>query len=337
MNNKRPLETFSGESHRLSLQLSHVSPKPLVITKHGFASLDVITPSVAGDQDFRSKEAILLLSLHSILLMAMKDMIDMAVSMLRPHRRNAAREHTEDHMPTLEEAIITFKDLACKVRSNMLALSGSVAFANAQDALNALVAPYFRPELTWGVDQGSLEATRTTITSFYDSGHLGLVYVLQAKLLQAGVPPNQDEIARLLLYNEVQYLYQLDELDGLGRTPFWYAARGSHFEVMEFLTVGVNLKVSPELPLATAARDGRVDVLKFLFGLRNKTWIPLPEHLMPNEHLLLAYAVQSKNRKCIELVLAQRQWRFGGRVFDRAKAYADQNLDEPLQDERFRL
>ena len=58
---------------------------------------------------------------------------------------------------------------------------------------------------------------------------------------------------------------------------------------------------------------------------------------MPNEHLLLAYAVQSRNRKCIKSVLAHRQWRFGGRVFNRAMAYAYQNNDQSLRDELLNL
>lgn len=153
---------------------------------------------------------------------------------------------------------------------------------------------------------------------------------------------------------EVRYLHQLDELDGLWRTPFWYAARSSHFKVMTLLAKSVSLETSStqfttawvntehadargHSALATAARDGRVDVLTFLLGLRSKTWNPLLEHLMPNEHLLLAYAVQSRNRECINLVLAQRQWRFGGRVFNRAMAYADQNHDKSLRDELLNL
>lgn len=474
--------------------------------------------------------SILLLSLHSILLMAIKDMIDMAVAMLRPHRRDAARERTEDCMPMLEQAVAEFKALAYEVRTSMLALSGGVLFAHAQDALNALATPYFRPEYTWGVDQTYLEATRANIASFYNISHFGLVYVLQTKLLQAGVLPTRDEIARLLLCKqhfmqeldeliarghlpfsfpphwrqcqmfarrelvrvpavanhilndrrpdflgrfsfhilsdagasitwesssqggpgksvyflsndlgpsvawptqatnsvdilgrtalhiavlqgiissvmtlsriganmhrlclnglsllhiaachghttvvshlvdkmryheckgqchelEMRYSHQLDELDGLLRTPFWYAARGSHFKVMALLTKGIRLEVPSKQfviarvntehadsrghsALATAARDGRVDVLTFLLSLRSKTWNPLLEHLMPNEHLLLAYAVQSRNRGCIKLVLAQRQWRFGGRVFDRAMAYANQNHDQPLRDELLNL
>ena len=481
--------------------------------------------------------SILLLSLHSIILMVIKDMIDIAVDMLRPHQRDAAREHTEDCMPMLEQAVADFKALAYEVRTSMLALSGGVTFARAQDAVNALATPYFCLEFTWGVDQTSLEATRASIASFYNTNHFGLVYVLQTKLLQAGVQPTRDEVERLLLckhhfmqeldnliacghlpfsftphwrqcqmfaprelvrvpavanhilndrrpdflgrfsfhilsdaganitwesssqgnpgksvyflsndlgpcvewpiqamdsidilgrtalhiavrqgnissvmalsraganmhrlclnglsllhiaachghttvvrhlvdkmhYAEcggqchtskeqcqeckVRYLHQLDELDGLWRTPFWYAARGSHFKVMTLFIKGVSLKISPKqfIPawvniehadarghnaLATAARDGRVDVLTFLLGLRSKTWNPLLEHLMPNEHLLLAYAVQSRNRECIKLVLAQRQWRFGGRVFDRAMAYANQNHDKPLRDELLNL
>lgn len=534
-------------------QSPHVDLKPLIATKHYVESPNVTTSSAAQHRDLHAKEAsvqcplfstirltlrsVLLLSLHSILLMATKEMIDMAVAMLRPSRRDAAREHTEDCMPMLERAVNDFKALAYETRTSMLAWSGSMTLARAQDALNSLENPYFLPEFTWGVDQISLEATRANIASFYDASHFGLVYVLQTKLLQAGVLPTRDEVTRLLLCKqhfmqelnelidrghlpfsfpshwrqcqmfapreligvpavanhvlhdrrpdylgrlsfhilsdagaritwessshggpgyslnmlshelgppvewpikainttdvlgrtalhiavrqgsissvmhlsrgganihqlclnglsllhiaachghttvvrhlidkmyyhecggkfhktgeqcqecEVRYSHQLDELDDLWRTPFWYAARGSHFEVMALLTEGVSLKISAKQfitvwvntehedsrghsALATAARDGRVDVLTFLLDLRSKTWNPLLEQLMPNEHLLLAYAVQSKNRGCIKLVLSQRRWRFGGRVFDRAMAYAGQNHDKSLKDELLNL
>ncbi|KAH6614334.1 hypothetical protein C7974DRAFT_444359 [Boeremia exigua] len=477
------------------------------------------------------KYFILLLSLHSILLMAVKDMIDMAVTMLRPHQRDATREHTENSMPILERAVADFKAYAFSVRISMLARGGGAAFARAQDAINVLATPYFRPDFTWGVDQISLETTRADITSFYNTGYHELVYVLQTRLLQAGVPPTTDEVTRLLLcshyfmqeldqlialghlssipstvnwrqcqmfaprelvcvpavahdilndrrpdflgrlnfhilsdagfhltwedaskgasatsvyfhsdnlshsaqwpiqatdrmdilgrtalhiavrqgtissviklsraganmhqrclnglsllhiaachghetvvryliyqmdYHEceqqcytlagqcqeqnLRYLHRLDDLDGLRRTPFWHAACGSHFEVMTLLTKSIRLKVSPKQfvtvkvntehadshghnALAIAARDGRVDVLKFLFKLRSTTWDPLLEELMPYEHLLLAYAVQSKNRDCIKLVIAQRRWSSSGRVFARAMEYANQNPDSLL-------
>ena len=79
----------------------------------------------------------------------------MAVAMLRPHRRDAARERTEDCIPMLEQAVSDFKTLAYEVRTSMLALSGSETFARAQNALNALPTPYFYSEFTWGVDQAS--------------------------------------------------------------------------------------------------------------------------------------------------------------------------------------
>lgn len=86
-----------------------------------------------------------------------------------------------------------------------------------------------------------------------------------------------------------------------------------------------------------AARNGHVNVLGYLLSLRGKIWNPLLEPLMISEHLLLVYAVQSRNRECVKLVLAQRQWTFGGPVFKRAMEYADHNLDTDLLNQLLRL
>jgi hypothetical protein len=153
---------------------------------------------------------------------------------------------------------------------------------------------------------------------------------------------------------ETRYFPNIDPLDGLRRSPLWYAARGSHFEVMSILVKRVSIRVTseqrtviradPELPdsygqtaASIAARDGRVNDLRYLLGLRGKSWSPLLEPLMINEHLLLAYAVQSRNRECVKLVLAQRQWRFGGPVFTRAMDYANRNFDEDLRSQLLHL
>jgi hypothetical protein len=461
--------------------------------------------------------------------MAIKDMIEMAVVTLRPHQRHPAREQIEDHVPALQQAVQHFKALAYQVRKSML--SGGETFVRAQDVINALATPYFLPEFTWGVDSYALDHTRTIITQFFDEGHYSLVYVLQVKLLQVGVPPTSDEVTRLLqckqhfmhqlddviasgnlpfalppawsgcqmfaprdlvrlpavamhILNEgrpdilgrhsfhilsdagasitwersgncvrflakdlgattwpiealdshdllgrtalhiavrqgsissvkalarsgadlhrtclyglsllhiaachghanivhhlidkmhyhecvaecytptdtcqeikTRYFPNIDPLDGLRRSPLWYAARGSHFEVMSTLVKRVSIRVTseqrtviradPELPdsygqtaASIAARDGRVNDLRYLLGLRGKSWSPLLEPLMINEHLLLAYAVQSRNRECVKLVLAQRQWRFGGPVFTRAMDYANRNFDEDLRSQLLHL
>jgi hypothetical protein len=158
-------------------------------------------------------------------MMAVRDMIDMAVSMLRPTRRDADRERDEDCIPMLEQAVTDFKALAYEVRASMLVLSGGPTFARAQDALNALATPYFRPEFTWGVDEIFLEASRANITSFYDTGHSGLVYVLQTKLLQAGASPTRDEITRLIMCKQ-RFMQQLDEMSAFGRLPFSFPLHG---------------------------------------------------------------------------------------------------------------
>jgi hypothetical protein len=457
--------------------------------------------------------------------MAIKDMIEMAVVMLRPYQRHPTRELTEDSVPALWQVVQHFKALAYQVRKSMLSAGGGEPFVRAQDAINALATPYFLPEFTWGIDSFSLEDTRASLTQFFNEGHYSLVYVMQVKLLQVGVPPTSDEVTCLLqckqhfmqqlddvmtsgnltfalpsqwsgcqmfaprelvrlpvmamhILNEgrpdilgrhsfhilsdagvsitwersgnyvrflakdgaedigatvwpiealdsqdilgrtalhiavrqgsinsvnalsgsgadmrrpcliglsllhiaachghanivhhlidkmhyhecvadcytstdtcqeikTRYFLSIDELDELGRSPLWYAARASHFEVMTILVTRVDIRVAPgqrtvivanpELPdsygqpaASIAARDGRVDVLKYLLGLRGKSWSPVLEPSMINEYLLLSYAVQSRNRECVKMVLAQRQWRFGGPVFIRALEYADRHSD----------
>lgn len=147
------------------------------------------------------------------------------------------------------------------------------------------------------------------------------------------------------LLTERWYSHELDRLDGLYRTPFWYAARSGHMNMMAMLTPDDDteyLDVADIDPfqddfhghgaLAIAARSGREDVLEYLLKLRVRRTKPnRPSNSVYTEHFLLAFAVQSANRKCIDLVLKDRKWRFGDDVHKRAVAYANETKDRQLQ------
>ena len=444
--------------------------------------------------------SVLLLSVHSILIMAIKDMNRIAVDMMQPLRRDPFLEHEEESMPILQNTIADFKAVARTVKARMLSIGNSMEFSHAQGALNDIAEPYFQEDLTWGLDQSSLKETKDTIARYHEQGHTGLAYVLQIKLLRWGVELTRDELSKLLvckqlfaeatehlirqghlafpphfqgcqmftpkelvlipaLANQIlqdkrldylgrssfhilvdagvaiewvepspdglmrsirfsseygrstelplaavnktdifgrtalhlavrhcsifnvmrlaglganmhcmclnslsllhiaachghdsmvlhlleygqQYTPVLDQLDGLKRTPFWYAARGAHFEVMKVLTssansVYVNIEhedIHGHSSLAIAARNAHVEVLKWLLERRPENWIYAPG-TPNNEHLLLAYAVQSKNSECVDLIKRFRTWTFGDDVFMRAMHYAAKKNDQSLRRE----
>lgn len=437
----------------------------------------------------------------------------MAVVMLQPHQRDAAREHLEENIPVLEQAIEELKSLARKAKTRMLAISGAPVFVRAQDALNSLASPYFCSELTWGMDPASLTEARADIHWFQKQGHASIAYVLWIKLLQQGVTLTHDEIEKLLLCrqqftqdmesgfyqtqssclvpatwkgcqmfmpkelcrirtvakqllrdkrpdllgrmsfhiladagasikwevshsadscpsihfetddlssidwpiqavdsadilgrtalhiavrqgsmwsmlkligkgvhsdihrlclsnlsilhiaachghrnivnhlidmkvsrpSDYQYMHELDQLDSQKRTPFWYAARSSHIDVMNCLIEASDQNrfvfeivdtehedVNGHSALAIAARDGRTKVLAHLFHLRKRICHLMIADILPHEHLLLAYAVQSRSRDCIKLVHEHRAWGSGGSVYQKAQGYALAHRDTAL-------
>lgn len=98
-------------------------------------------------------------------------------------------------------------------------LNRGETFVRAQDVINALATPYFLPEFTWGIDSYALDHTRASITQFFNEGDYSLVYVLQVKLLQVGVPPTLDEVTRLLQCKQ-RFMQQLDDVIASGNVPF---------------------------------------------------------------------------------------------------------------------
>lgn len=429
--------------------------------------------------------------------MAIEELIEITVDMIKPPRRNRHREHTEDSIPELEHAVDELKSLACATKTRMLSLAVSYTLCEAQEALNSLTAPYFHQSHAWGIDEASLSDVQASVASFRRLGHFGLAYVLHIKMLHNDVALTSDEeenlhfckkrfaeqlqilfnrnylpipsrftgcqlfTPRILvrvpsfakeilrddrpdflgrsrfhiladasissrpleslntihanspslsaifgrwsphtvnttdvlgrtavhlavrhclvssvmrlgvvgadlhqtclnglslfhiaachghtsmiqhLVNNQLYQHEIDRRDQIYRTPFWYAARGSHFDVMDALASGLlAAQVNTEhedlhnhSPLAIAARDGRADVLSHLFQLRNQPWNTSVLTPSTNEHYIFSYAVQSKDPRCIKLVRQHRNWKYGDEVWQKAMDYADKEHDEALRAE----
>jgi hypothetical protein len=448
-----------------------------------------------------TKLRVLLLSLQELLSMTIEELIDTAIDMARPPRRNSLRRNQEDIIPELRHAVSLFKNLSCAARDEMLRLNATTTLCQAQEALNQSRRPLFHYDFLWGTDKPSVSEMRASILDFKNDGHVGFAYILQIRLLQAGVAmtqqeeedllacrkrftedlkllslrvdlpvptqlllcpvfmpkvlvrittfakeilrddspdylgrrsfqvlsdagllikwlsshlsqpwrdlhfecaelslvsrtwsPQEADVADLLgrtaihtavrqgligsvmtlaaarvdmhqtclngltlmhiaacqgdtnmirhLIDSDDYRFELDRMDQAYRTPFWYAARGSHLNAMNALTASpVRGQVNVEhedshdhSALAIAARDGRSGVLERLFRLRNSlnTDVLAPP---PNEYLVFVYAIQSKNARCIKLVREHRTWRYGDDVWRKAIDYATLHKDDTLRAE----
>lgn len=143
--------------------------------------------------------------------------------------------------------------------------------------------------------------------------------------------------------DQVQYLYDIDQLDGQNRTPLWYAARGSHMKIVRYLAVCdspphaasrlANVEHEDEnghSALAIAARDGRANVLEYLLGLRKIRGQSVSAEYSSHEYLLLAYALQSGSSECIQLVHRHREWGPGDTPFHDAWRHGVSNGDKLL-------
>lgn len=434
--------------------------------------------------------------------MAIGELIAIAIDTIRPPQRNSAREDQEDDIPELRYTIDLFKNLSRAARARMLRLGTSTTLCQAQEALLQLGRPFFQDKLSWGSDEPSLDEMRANVLDFHNKGHFGLAYILQIKLLQAGVNMSQQEEEDLLacrrhftdnlrlLYSQADlpalphlrgclvfmpriliriptfareilrddrpdwlgrqsfqalsdaglsikwtsthatqfwrevhfecdelslvsktwflqainsadtlgrtalhlavrhgivcsamtlvavgadmhmtclnglnllhiaacqgntkmirhlidndaYHFELDRMDRAYRTPFWYAARGSHMDALNALTAKplrgqVNVEhedLCGHSALAIAARDGRSDVLDRLFRLRNRVLNADVLAPPPNEYLVFVYAVQSRNARCIELVREHRTWRYGDDIWRKAMEYANLQKDDTVRAE----
>lgn len=449
-----------------------------------------------------TKPSVLLLALQELLSMVIAELIAIAIDIVRPPQRNSAREDREDDLPELRHNIGLFKDLSRVARARMLHLGISTTLCRAQEALLYLRRPFFQSQLSWGSEEPSLDEMRANVLDFHNKGHYGLAYILQIKMLQAGVDMMQQEEEDLLacrrhftddlrlLYSQANlpapthlreclvfmprilirlptfakeilrddrpdwlgrqsfqalsdaglsikwtsahvtqswrdvhfecddlslvsktwflqainsadtlgrtalhvavrhglicsamtlvaagadmhvtclnglnllhiaacqgntemirhlidndaYRFELDRMDRAYRTPFWYAARGSHMNALNALTARplrgqVNVEhedLCGHSALAIAARDGRSDVLDRLFRLRNRVLNAEVLAPPPNEYLVFVYAVLSRNARCIELVREHRTWRYGDDIWRKAMEFANLHRDDTLRAE----
>ncbi|KAL1596764.1 Ankyrin repeat and death domain-containing protein 1A [Nothophoma quercina] len=178
----------------------------------------VVAP-MSQDPDLHSRKSILLLSIHVLLKMALRDLVDLGVTILKAPRRDLTLESTEDDIPVFEKTINDIKRLDIKVREEMLAFSGSPTLARAQDALDALASPNFSSRFTWGVDQVSLDEIQMKVTWFHQRGHVGFAYVLRTRLLQLGITHSEKEIEDFLLWRQ-QFKEEMDTLTWGGHSSF---------------------------------------------------------------------------------------------------------------------
>ena len=459
----------------------------------------------------------LLLSLHALLLMAIEELVELAVDMVKPSLRDPHREQKEDSIPLLESAVAELKHIAGVVITRADAIGRGPVYHRALTALRAIENPLFTKKFTWGADQVSLNDISDTIAWFSqpEHGSTSLSYILQIKAMQLdqSCAPDErcrmpafrkqfaldienlvrqghiavastiaqrqmftpkillqrtalvkqvlrdprpdyldrcglqilcdarvthqwhaiyatssqgssdfslpetigkraiafrfevymssgqqvfienpsrninhtDRLGRTILHCAIReggvadittllaigadphleclngfsllhiaachghttLMYRLltERLDGLYRTPFWYAARSGHMDMIVMLTPDGDseyLDIADFDPfqedfygygaLAIAARSGRDDVLRYLLKLRvRRTQLNLLSNSIYTEHFLLAFAIQSANRKCVDLVLKDRKWQFGDDVHKRAVAYAHETKDCQLQ------
>lgn len=145
----------------------------------------------------------------------------------------------------------------------------------------------------------------------------------------------QIELATLLL---TQTNWPIDIPDQYLRTPFWYAARASQFEMMSYLAERPDIDIDSKdihglSPLAIAARDGRTRVIKHILKLRFDLWelgVPgaLKEHR--HDHRPLSLASKNGHHHCVDLILAHRTWNYGGHEWERTRDLATQQKDQIL-------
>ena len=144
------------------------------------------------------------------------------------------------------------------------------------------------------------------------------------------------ELTEILLAQRVGWLDHVQ--DKAHRTVFWYAARSSHFELMESLAarsdVDIDLKDAYGFsPLGVAARDGRSKLIKHLLKLRSTKWqlgVPgaVTDHIHDHHPLLLAS--QNGHMGCVDLILAYRTWNAGQAEYERTLDLATKHKDDIL-------
>ncbi|ORY18625.1 ankyrin repeat-containing domain protein [Clohesyomyces aquaticus] len=127
---------------------------------------------------------------------------------------------------------------------------------------------YKRTALAWAVLCGNGSARQATFDFFCDRMRLVAEAAADVGNDPAGLAAvlGYIEIIKSLLARKLP----IDTPDKAGRTPFWYAAQGSHLPILEFLADYVDTDHRDKegrSPLAEAARKGSSEAVRFLLGL----------------------------------------------------------------------
>ena len=126
--------------------------------------------------------------------------------------------------------------------------------------------------------------------------------------------------------------------DSAGRTAFWYAARGSQFGIMGAMSLREDVNIDHKdkygvSPASSAARDGRLDVLGYLYK-KMKAQISLNAERYINHLSPLLFASEASQYECVNLLLKRgvRIWTAGSPEFYRLLELITQRGDTKLME-----
>ncbi|KAF3032406.1 hypothetical protein E8E11_002286 [Didymella keratinophila] len=143
------------------------------------------------DMGSGDREALLLLCLHSILLMAAEELIRLATALIKPYRRERTLEKTTDALPQLINTLNTLKDAIRGVGTKIREVGSGYMSLRAHNALSAC---YFHSNITWGDDETSVKICKDEIAYFQQLGYGTFAYVLQISLMQQQIPMSSGEL-----------------------------------------------------------------------------------------------------------------------------------------------
>ncbi|KAJ8114545.1 hypothetical protein OPT61_g3603 [Boeremia exigua] len=162
-----------------------------------------------GMAEASCKEAIFLLSLHTVLLMCIEELVNLITDMIHPFQRDLQRESREDNLPELSTAVDCLKQDARLVNLKMIAAARQATKETFLLAQNALNTHCFRRNLSWGVDHTSVAECRSSITQFQQLGHTSFAYVLQVRLLQENIALSDVEL-KAMNYSRNEFVMEAD-------------------------------------------------------------------------------------------------------------------------------
>ncbi|KAJ8111699.1 hypothetical protein OPT61_g5764 [Boeremia exigua] len=163
-------------------------------------------------------EAIILLSLHELLMMAIEETIELAVDMVQPYRRDTALEQEMDAIPVLQSATNELKIIAGAVMDRARAVGQGPDYCRALESLRALDNALFHERRTWGLDPASLKDISDAIDAYSrpGCGYNSLSYILQIKVMQQGQTCGQEHRKSMDSYKK-QFAADVESLLRQGR------------------------------------------------------------------------------------------------------------------------